>query len=320
MNQADDDHEGDDLPDSTRPEQPDLRALVQSEAFQRLAQPLNDQMRKSVQPHLEGISRSLTAAWADVARQLAPRAQLSSMWSRSISEALQPALTRWVGSLQPALASLREWAKERLPPNWDGADVKYDKIEEILFTDGIPLVWVPRADILSKLMAGATRDDRIAVLFERRDDVRADCLACLSPIDSPDLDEWVALARKAIAAWEDGHDEAAQTLATCVTEAVITSRIAPYKAAVKQAKLDWEHLTFNRLKFAAAQAPIVGFYTEWYPNRGVDPLATLSRHTTVHHPSQVQCNPENCTVAVMLLCSLLRAVHEAEAEQNGMAS
>lgn len=124
-------------------------------------------------------------------------------------------------------------------------------------------------------------------------------------------------ARKAIAAWEDGHDEAAQTLATCVTEAVITSRIArSYKGAVERANLDWENLTFNRLKFATAQAPIIGFYTEWCPNKGVDPLTKLSRHTTVHHPSRVQCNSENCTVADMLLCSLLRAVHEAEVEQG----
>jgi hypothetical protein len=312
----------DPTPESTRA---DLGELVQSEAFQKIAQPFVDQVAKSVQPYGEAIARSIASqlrdAWMDAGWQLTPKVQVSSLWARSISEALQPAFTRWLETVQPALTSLREWAKEQLPPNWDGAEVKYDKIEEILFTDGIPLVWVPRAEIISKVMSCETRDDRIAVLMECRDDVRADCLDCLSPIDSSDLSEWVLLARKAIAAWRDGHDEAAQTLATCVTEAVVASRIAgSYKGAVKQATLDWENLTFNRLKFAAAQAPIVGFYTEWYPNKGVDPPSTLSRHTTVHHPSSVQCNPQNCTVAVMLLCSLLRAVHEVEVEQQGASS
>jgi len=47
-----------------------------------------------------------------------------------------------------------------------------------------------------------------------------------------------------------------------------------------------------------------------------DSPVELSRHVTVHWPSAVQCNAENCTIAVMLLCSLLRALHELQTEHK----
>ncbi len=45
------------------------------------------------------------------------------------------------------------------------------------------------------------------------------------------------LARKALAAWTDGHDEAAQACATVITEAVVTKYFAPTHSARRKPTL-----------------------------------------------------------------------------------
>jgi len=307
-------------------------SLVENEAFRRMMQPLAEQFADMIKPYAEEATKSFAAQMSVIAEQFAQghSRQMAAIREalgtppdlhKQLAETLKPYMVSWSESIAPVVEQLRALGDAHLPDNWRDADLDGDKFEEILVSDGIPLGWVPRAEIVSALMRCSTRQERITVLMEARGLVRFDCLECLDAIDDQSLSEWVGLARKAIAAWEAGHDEAAQALATVTAEGVITRRIAKPVRAVELATSSWETPpTLRRAKLAIALGPLIGFYEKWYPSEGRDPLPTLSRHVTVHHPSAVQVNSENCLLAIMLLCSILRAIHEVALDRRDEAA
>lgn len=266
--------------------------------------PLGEHYRQSVQPHLEALLRSTAAA-------LGPRfANVNREIVRHLNEAWRPAISGALKQMMPVMANLQAWVEEKLPPNWQGANIQYKKVEEIVSSDSIPLVWVPRAEIVSEIMRVDTRDERVAILLERRAEIAEDCLAALDGIHREDLLGRAEFGRKAIAASRTGHFEAAQVLAACVTESLVSAHLGKPSNAATYATIDWRELSIGRLRWAASVAPLLNFYEQWRPEWGRPPLKTLSRHNSVHHPSAEQCTPENCTIAVMLLCSLLRTLQE----------
>jgi hypothetical protein len=305
--------------------------LLDDEFTRRTMQPLAERFADIIQPYTAEMTKPLAAQMSSLVEEFTqgPSGHLTAIrealgtppWPQQLVESFQPLIASWSESMAPVLERLRTLGDAQLPDNWRDAELDGDKFEEILVSDGIPLGWVPRAEIVSTLMRCSTRQERITVLMEARDLVRFDCQECLDPIDDQDLSEWVGLARKAIAAWEAGHDEAAQALATVTAEGVITRRIARPVRAVEMATSSWETPpTLGRAKLAIALGPLIGFYEKWYPSEGRPPLPTLSRHVTVHHPSAVQVNPENCVLAIMLLCSILRAIHEVALDRRGEAA
>ncbi|TQS29110.1 hypothetical protein [Microbispora sp. KK1-11] len=287
--------------------------------------PLREYMRRTLEPHTNALSQALAAAWRPHAEQISqivtetllPRVEgYYQERLRLLADAWRPAFSRLWEQMAPAMADLQRWIEEQLPPNWQDADIEYGKIEEIVSRDSIPLVWVPRADIISAIMKVDSRDERVAILVDRGAEIAEDCLAVLDEIHQEDLLTRADFARKAIAAWRDGHIEAAQVLAACVTEALVTRYIGKPSDAVEHATIDWGELSLRRLKWAAAIGPLLQFYARWWPDKGEPPLTTLSRHVSVHAPSAQQCTPENCTIAVMLLTSLLRTMQEMLHEQQ----
>ncbi|MGI5290906.1 hypothetical protein ACQEVF_47390 [Nonomuraea polychroma] len=298
-----------------------LNRLVNSDLFRESMRPLQERLAEVINPVAAEISRSVKSQMTALTEEFNRRAEenmallakavASSIRHEQILESLAPALTNLWETIAPALKQVGDLISDQLPTNWRDVKLDLDKVEEILLSDGIALAWVPRAEIVSMLMACASREDRIQLLMERRAELRIDCRQCLDSVDDPGLSEWVDLARKSISAWEDGHDEAAQTLATITIESVASRHIAkPARAVEMASSVDWETLTLRRLKMAVALGPLIRFYEKWFPDEGKPPLTTLSRHTTVHHPSTAQVNPENCMLAIMLLSSTLRAIQE----------
>ncbi|MBO3752178.1 hypothetical protein J5X84_39470 [Streptosporangiaceae bacterium NEAU-GS5] len=289
----------------------DLNALAGGDHITGVEQAWSEGLLGNVRPLIDDLSRSFAN---DVGQTLgliiAEMNRKVTSQFESIAREFEVGLHHYFAKLQPDFEQISEWVEEKIPPNWLGADYNLEKVEEIVSRDGIPITWVPRAQIVTELMQASDRAGRVAILVLRREEVMQDCLDCLDGVSHRRLREPAAMASKAIAAWRDGHDEAAQTLAACITEALIVRVWGKTGVAKNKATIDWDSLTFGRLKMAAAMAPIVRFYTPWWPSSGLPPLTELSRHTTVHWPSPVQCNAKNCTIAIMLLCSLIRALHE----------
>jgi hypothetical protein len=215
----------------------------------------------------------------------------------------------WTERFSDILRPLRE----RLPPNWPG-DIDLGQVQAIIQDDGLPLVWVPRAEIVTSLLAAPDRAARVEVLLAHEQEITADCRAVLADISHDTLSGQLPLAVKALEAFEAGHHEAAQALAAAVTETAVTHALGNYKKARQRAAFDPDRVTLRQLRVQAALAPIGPFYTAWYPSSGTPAPEALSRHVTIHQADQRHYTRGNAAVAVLLATSVLRALQELAEE------
>ncbi|MEU7761680.1 hypothetical protein [Micromonospora aurantiaca (nom. illeg.)] len=250
---------------------------------------------------------------AVVAPQFADRFQLIDF--SKIAEPLLPDLSAIMPKviapgLSESFRDLLQQITDKMPPNWpEQAD--FDLVFKVIQEDGIPLVWVPRPEIVADLLAAPDRDARVKVLTARAADVAHDCRETLGQITRPDLVNMLPMASSALDAYIDGHHAPAQALSVAVVETVVTRTIGKYQQAKTFAKIDDpKKLGMAELRFRAALAPIAPFYVAWWPSSN-DPMPEqLSRHVTVHQADPAHYTHGNATVAIMLLASVLRGVQE----------
>ncbi|SCG71798.1 hypothetical protein [Micromonospora inositola] len=260
-----------------------------------------ERFANAIQPHLLGLKR-----FEDQVRNA-----LSNMAATLIdlNQLTQPLLSN-LSCIAPNLVGLGELLTEKMPPNWP-RPTDFDLVFQVIQDEGIPLVWVPRADIVADLLTAPDRDTRIKVLTARSSDVAQDCREVLDQIARPDLVHLLPMAVSALDAYVDGHHAPAQALSVVVVETVVTRTIGSYRQAKTFAKIDEPRdLDIAELRFRAALAPIGPFYLAWRPSSG-DPMPEhLSRHVTVHQADPAHYTHGNATVAIMLLASVLRGVEE----------
>lgn len=201
--------------------------------------------------------------------------------------------------------------QEHWPPNW-GEDLDLDTVGQILTENGIPLVWVPRAEVVNQLAAANDYATRTAILMDNLNLVIDDCQEVLGQVDDDTLSGQVTLAHRSLTALRAGFFEPAQSLAVNVTETVIAREISGHYGTVSaRVEFDIRTAEFSRLRVWAALAPIAIFYTKWYPNSGKPVPFGLSRHTTVHQADTFSYTEERAIVAALLCTSVLKAFDEA---------
>lgn len=196
------------------------------------------------------------------------------------------------------------------PPNWP-LDLDLDVVAEVISDDGIPLVWLPRQSIVEELLAATDRPARIALLLGHVKALVGDCRRVLDQVTDPELAGQLPLARAAVDALANGHQESAQALATVLTETLVASAVSDnYKQVKEQVLFDVDNSSWRQLRLKAAFAPIYRFYTAWYRRWGTPAPEALSRHVTVHEADTAHYTPANALLAVLLVTSVARAVQE----------
>lgn len=281
-----------------------------------------ERLRQAFAPVVQDISKRLAeiaAPWTDqlaaqLGEALAPyHERMRKQWADAFSGIdLRPLLPTFE---LPAdlVEALKRW-RDLVPPNWPrGVDV--DRMTEAISDDGIPLVWAPRAEVVTGVLAGGNRDARVAALLAHREHVIEDCRAVLDQVASPVYQGKVLLARQALDTFHAGHPEAAQALAVVITESAVASAINPkydkVKSRVLVSDLDAVHIADLRLR--AALAPLHRFYTEWTEGKTPGPMPeALSRHVTVHSAAPQHFTESNALLAVLLASTTLRALQELE--------
>ena len=202
------------------------------------------------------------------------------------------------------------WGSSRRSPYWR-ADI--DKIISIIQNDGLPLVWVPRAQIVTEVLAASGPAARVRVLIDHANEVVEDCDIVLGAVTHSSLAGQVPLAKRAVDAFSSGHHEAAQALAVVVTETAVARAISDkYKKVKSQVLFDPNLVPYTELRLRAALAPIDPFYTAWYATSGAPAPQALSRHVTVHQADHNHFTHGNAAVAIMLATSVLRALQELQ--------
>lgn len=205
--------------------------------------------------------------------------------------------------------ALAEGFRRKLPPNWP-VDVELDRVITVVQDDGIPLVWVPREEIVTEVLSVADRSARTDVLLEHVDQLVDDCRAVLDGIPAGPLDDQTHLALRALDALQEGHVEAAQALAVLVTETAVSRTLGRKYPVVKKQVFFDKTVTFGALRLRAALAPIGPFYQPWWPRSGQVPPSSLSRHVSVHQADRTHYTKANGVIAVLLATSVLRGLQE----------
>jgi hypothetical protein len=227
-------------------------------------------------------------------------------------------------SIAPALASMLEQLRETQPPNWSD-DIDLEQVLAVIQEDGLPLVWLPRAEIVAEVLDVPNRAARVEVLLRHADELIVDCRAVLAAVGHETLAGQLPLAVRAVDALEAGHHEAAQALAVVVTETAVACAISgKYENVKKQVLFDPDLVPYTEMRLRAALAPIGPFYTTWYASSGTPAPEALGRHVTVHQADHTHYTESNAMVAVLLATSVLRPLQElhelAEASENDAQS
>lgn len=238
---------------------------------------------------------------------------------------LMPALN-WARAtgIEQGLAPMlrRVWDRlelDFLPSNWPGVgDV--DGIEDMLHVmrAGMPLVWVPPADVVQELLdaeEGEIRD----VLFDHRATVLQSCRECLDEVEREDLAYCAELLQECVDVAESGSWSAAQSLAASVWDTLIRG-IARHSAGLRKHTRRYgpvfNYRTFRdnlpqysgdtlmgKVRAVCVLAPIPAALADFH---GGQIPETYSRHATAHAASPRQYTPANSIIALMLAVSLIR--------------
>ncbi|MFI8976884.1 hypothetical protein ACIGO9_28655 [Nocardia asteroides] len=227
----------------------------------------------------------------------------------------RPSLAILAGQVDlPSLDSIFADILRRLPANWPSdEELTLDLAKQIVQDEGIPIVYIPRADIVSELVLAADRAQRCAILVARSAEILEDCNGALDAQLDSSLDGLKLLLLDAFRAFELGVQASAQSMAVSVCTTLIDAHLAgKYPTAKKMCRVTdlGTAMRDDRLRYELGIAPVVNLLTEWNPRSGQPRPAALSRHVSTHQAHPDHFTPENAILAVMVATSLILALNE----------
>jgi len=112
-----------------------------------------------------------------------------------------------------------------IPPNVQALRSQWPHMTSLASSEQLCLVWAPRAEIVEEILAAPDRETREQVLIVNSRHIVADCRAAVV-IVAPELQDVIKLLQRSYDAYDDGHPEAAQALATCVLDSMLEQVLA----------------------------------------------------------------------------------------------
>ena len=254
--------------------------------------------------NLQAISQIVEANTASLARF-----QLSIDAALRLST-VPPWTVVWSQLVEGLDLSIWSWEPPNWPEEWEMSDEEYAVMNTILNDDGIPLIWVPRREIVRSLFAATCRADRVAVLLRRRGDIVVDCREVVDDLRRSGRD--TTLASEALAAFAGGFHHAAQALAVNVLDHAVVPHIGKHKDVPTKVKIDVLDEGVGLLRLSASLAPLGRAWAPWTPSLGGLVPQDLSRHVTVHGGDPAHYTEQNSLLAQMLMTSVLRGLADWE--------
>ncbi|WP_448072999.1 hypothetical protein [Georgenia yuyongxinii] len=265
-----------------------LSASITSDALRNIGQ-ITEQLSKNID--FSGIAQSLEIV-----------AKINMSFA-----AQQAALFK---NLAPALEALHA---AFYPPNLRAIEgLKFEDVDTIVMTDGIPLYGLPRTATAEALIRAESASKRRDILGRRWRTISADCREAVSGYSSRPVAPYVPFAIAALDALDAGHTEAAQALAGSLVDTIVTGyfgderyRYTPNKKTTTTDAYD-EFTVREYIAFA----PMWQTYQQFFATNGDKVPTRFSRHATAHAVSARQYSRRNAVQALMFACSLLYRLDE----------
>lgn len=210
-----------------------------------------------------------------------------------------------------------------IPANLHGID-SIEDIAAITRDEGVPLVWIPRKEIVQLLTQAPDSATRQQILIDQRDSILDDCIAALdestSILEGCDSDlgalcvEWADQTREAVNTLVAGFPSPAQSHATNIIDSIL-QRLSDWSDVTKpefrrihvEGDINDESRTIHTLGHYLSLQPLSKAYVRWFTRWKIPPPEHFARNVTAHavgHPNVF--NENFALIAVMLATSLTR--------------
>ena len=221
------------------------------------------------------------------------------------------------------IGNVVQTTQNAIPPNLHGLEDVRDVVA-LTQDEGLPLVWVPRHEIVQSLIKAPDADTRREILFSHRDEILEDCLTvledcapllegCISDLSQMCL-EWARESYGAARALKAGFVGPAQSHSANIIDSIVPhmscfiAEKLKRTTTIKRANAGVEGVTSIALLMNhLALRPLVLAYQHWHPDTDQPLPDQFARHVTVHAVGYSNVfNEHNALIAVMLATSLSR--------------
>lgn len=207
-----------------------------------------------------------------------------------------------------------------LPPNWwQLTAAERQQAMSLVGSSAVCLIWVPRADVVRRLLATEDKAARDTALLAARAQILDDVEAILKQAHDPKLGAPIAAAREAVAAERAGMHHAAQALCGSIVSDVLAKHYGAPKFADARRRLEQQSLTMGSVRFwrcASVQSALLAAIAQTWVE---PPPEGFNRHLTAHGVDSAQFTPAHALEALLLVGAILREVHEIYAAAGGGA-
>ncbi|MGW3192730.1 hypothetical protein ACWDBT_33380 [Streptomyces ardesiacus] len=260
------------------------------------------------------LAEVLNAATQDIRRAVAvnfmpaPKVELPRPMLESLAKAVAP--------LQPVLERL----DAMMPENWQGQRLAYKDMVRLM-QEGIPLAWVPPADVIRQLLATGDTSSRAVVLDDCRPEILASCREALAAVTDARFSAQQTLLEECLRMTERGMFSGAQALAANVWDTLVRG-LAFANPAWLTDKGWWpgyatigkivptvdDDATIGQFRKAAVFLPFAKTLEEFRRQHPVP--EGFNRHATAHAAGTLQYTAANAVIALMLAISVLREIDD----------
>ncbi|GAB2622844.1 hypothetical protein GCM10027168_63540 [Streptomyces capparidis] len=221
-----------------------------------------------------------------------------------------------IAPLQPVLERL----DAMMPANWQGSRLAYSQMIPLM-QEGIPLAWVPPADVIRQLIAADDTASRAQVIDDCRPTILASCATALAAVADAQFTAQKALLEDCVHMAERGMFSGAQALAANVWDTLVRGltlanpdwieqegRWPGYRKVLRSIPAVEDDSTIRQFREAAAFLPFPKALEEFWPPAPVP--RRFNRHATAHAAAATQYTSVNAVTAVMLAVSVLRDIDD----------
>lgn len=234
----------------------------------------------------------------------------------------KPRLLEGLSTAVAPLQSVLERLDAMMPENWQGQRLAYKDMVRLM-QEGVPLAWVPPADVIRHLLAAQDVACRVEILDDHRTEILASCSKVLDAVTDERFAAQRTLLEECVRMIEGGMFSGAQALAANVWDTLVRALAFANPAwltdkgwwpgyskisqRVPSVDID-DDATIGQFRKAAVFLPFATALEEF---RGQDPVpGGFNRHATAHAAGAVQYTAANAVIALMLAVSVLREIDD----------